>query len=62
MPREGEKEEARDPHRKRGRAEETRQSAQSTRAQDLDEGDADGTKLYNEYRRGECFINGEDTY
>ncbi len=30
--------------------------------QDLDEGDADGTKLYNEYKRGELLIHGEDTY
>ncbi len=30
--------------------------------QDLDEGDADGTKLYNAYKRGELLIHGEDTY
>ena len=30
--------------------------------QDLDEGDADGTKHYNEYKRGELLIHGEDTY
>ena len=30
--------------------------------QDLDEGDADGTELYNEYKRGELLIHGEDTY
>ncbi len=30
--------------------------------QDLDEGDADGTKLYNEYKRGELLVHGEDTY
>ncbi len=30
--------------------------------QDLDEGDADGTKLHNEYKRGEFLIHGEDTY
>lgn len=30
--------------------------------QDLDEGDADVTKLYNEYRRGELLIHGENTY
>jgi len=28
--------------------------------QDLDERDADGTKLYNEYRRGALLIHGED--
>ncbi len=30
--------------------------------QDLDEGDADGTKLYNEYKRGELLMHGKDTY
>jgi len=30
--------------------------------QDLDEGDADGTKLKKEYKRGELLIHGEDTY
>jgi len=30
--------------------------------QDLDEGDADGTKLYSEYKRGELLIHGEETY
>ena len=30
--------------------------------QDLDEGDADGTKLYNEYKRGELLTHGKDTY
>ena len=30
--------------------------------QDLDEGDADGTNLYNEYKTGELLIHGEDTY
>ena len=30
--------------------------------QDLDEGDANGTKLYNEYKRGELLIHGQDTY
>ena len=30
--------------------------------QDLDEGDADGAKLYNEYKRGELLVHGEDTY
>lgn len=29
--------------------------------QDLDESDADGTKLYNECKRGELLIHGEDT-
>ena len=30
--------------------------------QNLDEGDADGTKLYSEYKRGELLVQGEDTY
>ncbi len=30
--------------------------------QDLDENDAGGTKLYNEYKRGELLIHGKDTY
>ncbi|DBB17572.1 TPA: hypothetical protein ACH3X3_002627 [Trebouxia sp. C0006] len=30
--------------------------------QDLDERDADGTKIYNEYKRGELLIHGQDTY
>jgi len=30
--------------------------------QDLEKGDADGTKLYNEYNRGELLIHGGDTY
>ena len=30
--------------------------------QDLDEGDADEAKVYNEYKRGELSIHGEDTY
>ena len=30
--------------------------------QDLDEGDADEAKFYNEYKRGELSIHGEDTY
>jgi len=30
--------------------------------QDLDEGDADGTKLYSEYKRGEMLIHGAHTY
>ena len=30
--------------------------------QDLDEGDAGGTKLYNEYKRGELLMHGKDTY
>ncbi len=30
--------------------------------QDLEESDADGTKLYSEYKRGELPIHGEDTY
>lgn len=32
------------------------------RVQDLDEGDADGCKLYNEHARGALWIHGEDTY
>ncbi len=30
--------------------------------QDLDEGDANETKLYNEYKRGILLVHGEDTY
>ncbi len=60
MPREGEEEEARDPQA--GQKEEQTVSTEYKARQDLDEADADGTKLYNEYKRGELLVHGEDTY
>jgi len=60
MPREGEKEEARGPQA--GKEEEQEKHTEYKARQDLDEGDADGTNLYNEYKTGEFLIHGEDTY
>ena len=49
-------------HEKRKSRRSTAGSTEYKARQDLDEGDADGTKLYNEYKRGELLVHGEDTY
>ncbi len=49
-------------HEKRKSRRNTAGSTEYKARQDLDEGDADGTELYNEYKRGELFIHGEDIY
>jgi len=59
-----EEEEVRDTHARKEEEQKKhgRQHRVQGKARPLDEGDADGTKLYNEYRRGELLIHGQDTY
>ncbi len=60
MPRE--KEEAHNPHVGKEKEQKKHGRHRVQGKANLDEGDADGTKLYNEYKRGELLIHGEHTY